>query len=119
MRLAQLSEVVHDSFRYPPDVPIVIAGDLNSSRAPWLFSVYMRHNGFEDACAGAGCRPTTPNGETRDWIFIRGPVACTGTTVHGDVRASDHYPITTTLTLTNAAHISLSCSRPSDAPQPA
>jgi endonuclease/exonuclease/phosphatase family metal-dependent hydrolase len=99
LRLAQLSEVVHDSARYPPNVPVVVAGDMNSYHQPWLSRTYLLHCGFQDACDGAQCRGTKPNGETLDWIFTRGPVICSDTRVHRETSASDHYPLSTILTL--------------------
>jgi len=99
LRLSQLSEVVRDSLRYPPNVPVVVAGDLNSHDAPWLLSTYLRDSGFRDACDGSQCRGTKPNGRTLDWIFTRGPVICSETQVHRDTAASDHYPVSTVLTL--------------------
>lgn len=99
LRLSQLLDVVHDASRYPPDIPIVIAGDFNSGAAPWLFTTYLAHSGFTDVCAGPARRPTKPNGKTLDWIFVRGPVTCAESKVHDAIRASDHYPVSTTLTL--------------------
>lgn len=99
LRLAQLTEVVNDSFRYPPDTPIVIAGDLNTRDAPSPLQRYLLSSDFQDACDNRVCRGTKPSGATRDWIFTRGPVTCSGTIVHHDVRASDHYPVSTNLSI--------------------
>ena len=99
LRLAQLSEVVSDSRRYPGDTPVLIAGDLNTHRAPTPLQKYLLSSGFRDASEGCSLRATKPNGQTLDWIFSRGPIVCSETRVHQNVRASDHYPISTTLTL--------------------
>jgi len=98
LRLAQLSEVVRDSLRYPPAVPVVIAGDLNSYHSPSPLSAHLLESGFQDACQGRQCRGTKPDGRTLDWIFTRGPVVCSETRVHHDIAASDHYPVSTVLT---------------------
>jgi len=100
LRLWQLSEVVSDSFRYPPGTPLVVAGDFNTRITPSPLREYLLMAGFRDTCDGIGRPGTKRNGERLDWIFIRGPVVCSGTRVHRDVRASDHYPLSTNLTLT-------------------
>jgi endonuclease/exonuclease/phosphatase family metal-dependent hydrolase len=99
LRFAQLSEVVLDSLRYPPSVPVVVTGDLNSSDPPSMWSTYMLHFGFQDACAGTARRGTKRDGRTLDWIFTRGPVYCSESRVHSDIAASDHFPVSTVLTL--------------------
>lgn len=99
LRLAQLSDVVRDSLRYPPDVPVVIAGDLNSYHTPSPLTKYLLHSGFEDACDGSWHHGTKPNGKKLDWIFIRGKISYTNSQIHYETKASDHYPISTTLTL--------------------
>ena len=99
LRLSQLTEIVHDSNRYSPDTPIVVAGDLNTRDAPSPLQQYLLASGFQDACDSRSCRATKPTGETRDWIFTRGPVLCSGTTVHHNVSASDHFPVSTKLTV--------------------
>jgi endonuclease/exonuclease/phosphatase family metal-dependent hydrolase len=100
LRLIQLMELVHDSFRYSPDTPVVVAGDLNTHQAPSALQRYLLAHGFKDACQGAACGGTNPHGLRLDWIFTRGPVICTATKVHSDVTASDHYPVSTNLTVT-------------------
>jgi endonuclease/exonuclease/phosphatase family metal-dependent hydrolase len=100
LRLWQLSEVVQDSVRYSGDTPIIVAGDLNTRDAPSPLRRYLLAAGFQDACDNRQCRGTKPNGETLDWIFTRGPAICSKTKVHKDTRASDHYPLSTKLTLT-------------------
>jgi len=100
LRLIQLMELVHDSFQYSPDTPVIVAGDLNTHHSPSVLQRYLLSHGFKDACRGSACGGTKPNGQTLDWIFTRGPVNCTGTKVHRDVTASDHYPVSTNLTVT-------------------
>lgn len=99
LRLWQLSEVVHDSIRYSRNTPLVIAGDMNTRDAPSPLRDYLLASGFRDACEGSQCRSTKPNGQTLDWIFVRGPAICSGTKVHREIRASDHYPLSTNLSL--------------------
>lgn len=99
LRLSQLTEVVQDSLRYPRDTPIILAGDLNTHQAPSPLRRYLLSAGFTDASDGCDCHGTIRDGRTLDWIFTRGPVVCSGTRVHRETRASDHYPLSTTLRL--------------------
>ena len=97
LRLSQLTEVVQDSLRYSQDIPIILAGDLNTYRSPSPLRRYLLSAGFVDASAGCDCHGTKPNGQTLDWIFTRGPAVCSGTRVHQETKASDHYPVSTIL----------------------
>lgn len=99
LRLEQLSEVVRDSVQYPAGTSIVVAGDLNTRAIPSPLRRYMLASGFQDACENLGCAPTKPNGNTLDWIFVRGPAVASGTKVHADIKASDHFPVSTNLVL--------------------
>jgi endonuclease/exonuclease/phosphatase family metal-dependent hydrolase len=99
LRLWQLSEVVLDSSRYPYDTPLVVAGDFNTRNIPSPLRDYLLMTGFRDACDGIQRPGTKRNGQRLDWIFVRGPVVCSGTRVHQDAKASDHFPLSTNLTL--------------------
>lgn len=99
LRLWQLSEVVEDARRYPAGAPVVAAGDMNTRDLPTPLRHHMIAAGFQDACDGPHCRVTKRNGDTLDWIFTRGPVSASGTKAHHDVKASDHYPVSTDLFL--------------------
>jgi endonuclease/exonuclease/phosphatase family metal-dependent hydrolase len=99
LRLWQLSEAVYDSFRYSLRTPVIIAGDLNTRNEPSPLEAYLLASGFRNAYEGYLRRGTKPGGHTLDWIFVRGPAICSGTRVHRDVRASDHYPLSTNVTL--------------------
>jgi endonuclease/exonuclease/phosphatase family metal-dependent hydrolase len=100
LRLSQLAEAVQDSLRYSPDTPILLAGDLNTGHSPSPLRRYLLSEGFVDASEGCDCGGTKPNGQTLDWIFTRGPAVCSGTRVHQETKASDHYPLSTLLRLT-------------------
>ena len=99
LRLAQLMEIVHDSQRYPPGTPVVVAGDLNTMSSPSPLQRYLLATGFRDACERCATRATKPSGKTLDWVFTRGPVICSQTVVHQNISASDHYPVSTHITL--------------------
>ncbi len=100
LRMWQLSEVVHDSLRYSQDTPVMMAGDLNTRSTPSPLRRYLLAAGFQDACEDSRCRGAKRSGQTLDWIFNRGPAFCSGTRVHQEITASDHYPLLTNLTLT-------------------
>ncbi len=100
LRLSQLTEVVQDSLRYPRETPIVLAGDLNTHEAPSPLRRYLLSAGFMDASEGCECHGTIRDGRTLDWIFTRGPAVCSGTRIHRETSASDHYPLSTILKLT-------------------
>jgi endonuclease/exonuclease/phosphatase family metal-dependent hydrolase len=100
LRLSQLTEVVRDSGRYSTSTPVVIAGDMNTYQKPSPLRRYLLSEGFADAAEGCDCPGTKPNGQTLDWIFTRGPAVCSGTKVHNDTKASDHYPLSTILKVT-------------------
>jgi endonuclease/exonuclease/phosphatase family metal-dependent hydrolase len=99
LRLSQLSEVIQDSCRYPSGRPIIIAGDLNTKTSPSPLKAYLRTWGFQDACETAGCAATNQSGMTLDWIFVRGPARFSNSRVHQETSASDHYPVSTVLSL--------------------
>jgi endonuclease/exonuclease/phosphatase family metal-dependent hydrolase len=99
LRVAQLMDVLHDCRQYPPETAVVIAGDLNTRRDPSPLRDTLRASGFHDACDSPDCRSTKPNGQRLDWIAGRGPLKFSRTTVHQDVTASDHYPLSTDLLL--------------------
>jgi len=100
LRVSQAEEVLSDAAQERPECPVIIAGDFNldASRDAAVFA----RAGFQDAVAAQA--PTTPSrhlfesGHRIDWAFVRGPVRAGSGQVHGRVTASDHYPISFTLT---------------------
>ena len=107
LRLAQLEEVLADASWRGPQCPVVIAGDLNLDVSKSSAAVAFSRAGFQEALASANMPTTPPHGlfgagRSIDWVFVRGPMrACSGR-VHNRVRASDHYPLSFTLTTENA-----------------
>ncbi|MDX2152139.1 MAG: endonuclease/exonuclease/phosphatase family protein [Bryobacteraceae bacterium] len=99
LRNSQLMEVVQDSWRYPDDTTVLVAGDLNTRRSPSPLRTTLLSSGFQDACENGDSRGTKPNGERLDWIFGRGPALFVEARVHRDTTASDHYPLTASLVL--------------------
>jgi endonuclease/exonuclease/phosphatase family metal-dependent hydrolase len=103
LRIAQLAEVLSDATRYDVECPAIVAGDLNTDASRAAVALQLARAGFQDAVASPRT-PTTPahglfEGRRRiDWAFVRGPQRASSGQVHGNVKASDHYPISFILT---------------------
>ena len=104
LRGAQLDETLDDARRYDGNTPIVLAGDLNLDVSGGSAATAISRAQFLDAFATEHT-PTTPHsflepGRVIDWIFTRGPVRPSRPQVHRSVSASDHYPLSITLSFT-------------------
>jgi len=103
LRISQLREVLSDATNFDAGCPVVVAGDLNLDASREPVAMTLARAGFEDAVASPRI-PTTPAhglfaGRRRiDWAFIRGPLRSSSGQVHGNVKASDHFPISFILT---------------------
>src|SRR3984885_771198 len=103
LRISQLGEVLPDTTCYDAECPVIVAGDLNLDASREPVALTLARAGFQDAVPSPR-PPTTPahglfEGRRRiDWAFIRGPLRASSGQVHGDVKASDHYPISFILT---------------------
>src|SRR5215813_12235806 len=103
LRISQLGEVLSDAAGWDADYPIVVAGDLNLDASKDLVARAFAKAGFQDAVSTPRTS-TTParglfeGGRRIDWAFIRGPIRASSGRVHSYVKASDHYPISFTLT---------------------
>jgi len=104
LRISQLGEVLSDATCYDAKCPVIVAGDLNLDASKAAVALQLTRAGFQDAVSSPRSTPTTParglfEGRRRiDWAFIRGPLRASSGQVHGNVKASDHYPISFTLT---------------------
>jgi endonuclease/exonuclease/phosphatase family metal-dependent hydrolase len=104
LRISQLAEVLSDATCYDAECPVIVGGDLNMDASKEPVALALANARFQDAVASSRSTPTTParglfEGDRRiDWAFIRGPLRASSGYVHGRVNASDHYPITFTLT---------------------
>ena len=90
LRLRQTEELLSDVSRYPQDMPILIAGDFNTRHSDPPAVKALLQAGFRKA---AGQEITTTHGSVLDWIFVRGPLSPMNATVHRQVKASDHFPL--------------------------
>jgi endonuclease/exonuclease/phosphatase family metal-dependent hydrolase len=98
LRISQLGEVLSDATRCDAECPVIVAGDLNTDASKAPVALQLARARFQDAVASP-LTSTTPahglfEGRRRiDWAFIRGPLRASSGQVHGNVKASDHYPI--------------------------
>ncbi len=103
LRLSQIEEVLSDVAWQDSQCPTLIAGDFNLDASKDAAARAFLTAGFQDVIA-APRRPTTPSrrlfepGRQIDWAFIRGPIRASSGWVHDRITASDHYPISFTLT---------------------
>ncbi len=95
LRLAQMREVLEDARQYPGQATILIAGDLNTKQATSPVIEAPLAEGFTAILGG---EITTRRGQPLDWIFLRGAFTASKGEIHRDIRASDHYPLSITLT---------------------
>jgi endonuclease/exonuclease/phosphatase family metal-dependent hydrolase len=92
LRSEQLEEVLDDAKRYPPETPIIIAGDFNTFVYHSRLIPRLGQAGFRSALGDRRVRTHVILGEL-DWVFVRGSIECQdGQVLH--VPGSDHFPIT-------------------------
>ncbi len=103
LRVAQVQEVLSDTARQDPGCSLIVAGDFNLDASKDSAASAFATAGFQEAIAGPHTH-TTPSrrlfepGRRIDWAFVRGPIRSGSGRVHNQVKASDHYPISFTLT---------------------
>jgi endonuclease/exonuclease/phosphatase family metal-dependent hydrolase len=106
LRYSQLEEALHDSRRYDWDTPILLAGDFNFDLSGGSAAASISRAQFQDAFANQQA-PATPSHSLLnhrrliDWMFARGPIRAGEPQVHRSISASDHYPLSVTLSFSN------------------
>lgn len=98
LRLQQLDEVLADAAQYPRDACLVLAGDLNTDIRRSSLGGSLDRAGFRNVIR-EGSVSTKPGGAAKDWMFVRGPVEFDRGRVHREIRGSDHFPITSYLSV--------------------
>jgi len=91
-RLLQLEEVLADATRYPPETPVIIAGDLNTKVHTSPVIPRLKEAGYRSAFGDRKVRTHVIVGGL-DWVFARGPIQFEDPHVFPDAHASDHFPI--------------------------
>lgn len=100
LRLAQLQQVLKDSAAYPSRTPVLVAGDFNLNATHPQAAQEIRAAGFRSVLP----KPSSTthllfvHGPAIDWAYLRGPVQSSPPEIHSGVHASDHFPISFTLT---------------------
>ena len=103
MPCSQLAEALDDARRYDSKAPVIFASDFNLDASEEAPATILHRAQFQDASLNQYGR-TTPHsflerGRAIDWIFTRGPLRSSQSQVHRSVTASDHYPLSVTLSL--------------------
>jgi endonuclease/exonuclease/phosphatase family metal-dependent hydrolase len=103
LRHAQLEEVLLDAAKFAPQSPVLVAGDLNFDASSALITGATQRLGFQSAIEPPSPHTTPARGlfqrpRSIDWAFLSGPIEAEQGLVHGDIKASDHYPISFTIT---------------------
>ena len=103
LRHAQLEEVLLDATKFAPQSPVLVAGDLNFDASSALPVGATERLGFRSAIDLPSPHTTPARGlfqraRSIDWAFLSGPIEAGRGLVHGDIKASDHYPISFTIT---------------------
>jgi endonuclease/exonuclease/phosphatase family metal-dependent hydrolase len=96
LRLLQLEEMLVDAKRYGPEIPVILAGDLNTHSHPSPVIKRLGEAGFRNALEKETVA-TNPKGGSLDWVFVRGPVGFENGKVHQEIVASDHYPLSVSI----------------------
>ena len=106
LRNSQLEEALCDARRHDWDTPILLAGDFNLDLSEGPAAASLSRAQFEDALANQQT-PTTQShsllnhGRLIDWMFARGPIRASHPQVHRSISASDHYPLSITLSFSD------------------
>jgi len=101
LRASQFQEVLADTVTVPRTTPVIVAGDMNFDTSQPAVAGLVERTGLCDPI-GPHPVPTTPrrlfhSGQAIDKVLVRGPVRAKDITVHRSVEASDHYPLSFTL----------------------
>ena len=91
LRLLQLEEVLDDAKRYPPDTPVIVAGDFNTLSFHSRLIPRLQQAGFRSAFGDRRVRTHVIVGAL-DWVFVRGSIEYEHQQVLR-VPGSDHFPI--------------------------
>ncbi len=97
LRISQLSEILTDSRGYPPETPILLAGDFNSDMSREPLTTLCGEQ-FINHFANLNGQPTVAHcrlwkSASIDWILTTAAFCATRTAIHNAISASDHYPL--------------------------
>ncbi len=103
LRYSQLQEVLQDAMRHGLKVPLLVAGDFNFDLSQDEAAAALADTGFVNPFATLHqattiAHPLSVRDRVIDWILLRGPLVGTNAQVHSSVAASDHYPLSLSIT---------------------
>jgi endonuclease/exonuclease/phosphatase family metal-dependent hydrolase len=94
----QMQEMLEDAERYPPDTPIILAGDFNTKYNGAEMSAKLRSEGWQSAFGDR--RPKTHVIMfSLDWIVVRGPLRVEQGKVEHGSKGSDHLPVSAVISI--------------------
>lgn len=101
-RIDQLEETLSDAAQYDLGTALIVAGDLNLDASKPDAAGPIQRAGFRNV-EGRVRKATIHRelfvpGRPIDWALVRGPIRTEDVKVHSSVRASDHYPVSFTVT---------------------
>ena len=98
LRLSQIDEVLSDMEQFPPDACVILAGDFNTDVGQSKLIQKVMQAGLRNVIT-KGSLSTKPGGAAKDGVFVRGPVQFDSGKVHPDISGSDHFPVSTYLSV--------------------
>lgn len=102
LRCCQLWELLDDVSQHADETQVVVAGDFNADLRQEPAVSAISHAGLSNPLALVSSLRTTVSSRfngprTIDWILTKGPLIASEPKLHDSIRASDHYPISFTL----------------------
>jgi endonuclease/exonuclease/phosphatase family metal-dependent hydrolase len=96
LRLSQTQEILADMKRYGSGMPLILAGDFNTTAHDSPVVKRIGEAEFRNVL-GEAKTATNLKGASIDWIFVRGPIRFESAKVHHEIVASDHYPLSVSI----------------------
>jgi len=102
LRYSQLQEFLQDTKCHSPDTPILVAGDFNFDLSRSREAATLEETGFLNPFVALRQTTTIAHSlsagdRSIDWILYRGPLKVANPEIHSSVVASDHYPLSLTV----------------------
>jgi endonuclease/exonuclease/phosphatase (EEP) superfamily protein YafD len=102
LRYSQLQEFLQDTKCHSPDTPILVAGDFNFDLSRSREAATLEETGFLNPFVALRQTTTIAHSlsagdRSIDWILYRGPLKVANPEIHSSVVASDHCPLSLTV----------------------
>ena len=107
LRYLQLREFLQHAKCHSPGMPVLAAGDFNFDVSQGLAAAALANMEFLNPFAPLRQATTTSHplsvrDHVIDWILLRGPLVGTNPQIHSSVVASDHYPLSVSVSFSVA-----------------